>query len=88
MSEKDRLYANIEVVIVSGIVIALTLLSKIPLIFSLYLFVGCVIFLVEKASMKKFSYYPFLVTIFVVSYPLLFIGVVIIRSIVFFQKRK
>lgn len=88
MSEKDRLYANIEVIVLLGIVLVLTLLSEIPLLFSLYLFVGCSIFLVEKVSIKNFSYYPFLVTIYVVSYPLLILVFVIIRSKVFSQKKK
>ena len=82
MSEKNRLYANIEAIVLLGVIIALTLLSAIPFFISLYLFIGYILFLIgyfliliTKHSFKE--YRPFLVTIFVVCYPLLIVGFVI-----------
>jgi len=45
MSEKNRLYANIEAIVLLGVIIALTLLSAIPFFISLYLFIGYFLFL-------------------------------------------
>jgi len=82
MSEKNRLYANIEAIVLLGVIIVLTLLSAIPFFILLYLFIGYILFLIgyfliliTRHSFKE--YRPFLVTIFVVCYPLLILGVII-----------
>jgi len=81
MSEKNRLYANIEAIVLLGVIIVLTLLSAIPFFISLYLFIGYILFFIGYFLILITSsfeeYRPFLVTIFVVCYPLLILGFVI-----------